>query len=123
MRQKAIANLRHALRKHVRDANLKVINDNDDHFLGYIIDISVTGLRVVGRQPLPVGRAFHFRLEGPGHDPIIVQGKGLWADILSEGDYVSGVVFDPPDIETRSKLRELRDILDRGAMTPHRARH
>lgn len=112
MRHTAYANLRHALRKDVYEANLRVRNDDDDLDLGRAFDLSITGMRILGARPLPVGRAFHLRIESAKTAPVVVRGTILWAEEAAADSYFSGVVFDPPSLELRAKLKTLRDILD-----------
>ena len=74
---------------------LRVIDLDSDTLLGSIVDISLSGMRLVSEVPLPVGKTCHVRLDiALGEDDkeqVVFDTTSIWTrEDLIPGQYESG---------------------------------
>ena len=90
---------------------LKLYLDNQDLFLGWVVEVSKTGLRVEGRIPVPVGVTHWFRLES--HEavdaglPLYLSAAARHVEQLDRETFASGIAFEETNGAQRTALERL----------------
>ncbi len=73
-----------------------------------VLDISETGIRLLLRQPLKVGKEFEIILEGPGTHEVKLIAKVIWTVETADGEYCVGACFGKPigysDLQSLSRM-------------------
>ncbi|MGL4553924.1 MAG: PilZ domain-containing protein [Gemmataceae bacterium] len=59
-----------------------------------VLDLSETGVRLVLKEELPVGREFELTFEGPAGTPVRLLGRVVWVVKAEDGTYCAGASFE-----------------------------
>jgi hypothetical protein len=73
-----------------------------------VLDISETGIRLLLKQPLKVGKEFEVILEGPGTHEVKLLARVIWTVETSDGQHCIGASFAKPigysDLQALSRM-------------------
>ena len=93
-------NLRKFKRRHLINY-LEIFDDETDRFLGYLIDLTVNGLKMVSREEMMINKVFHLRLTLPEEyckdQQVVFTARSVWCSPDGKpGFYAIG--FNAPQI-------------------------
>ena len=95
---------------------LKVSDADTKNVLGYLVDITVGGMRLLSEEAIPLDRAYSIVLEVPCPDgtsrPIELKAQSLWSRPDVNPDFLdTGFCFiDPPEEAAEEILRLVDDL-------------
>lgn len=92
---------------------IAVIDQDREHLLGHLVDISVSGFMLLSPGPLEVNRVFQLRLELPdacGGHVVRVGAESLWRENSNDpGKYWAGLQIIDISPENRQRIEKLID--------------
>lgn len=88
-----------------------ILDDDCDLCLGFLVDLSLRGMRLCGTRPIPMKRTLNLRIEvtTPENGPsVILPGTCVWCNgVAGTEEYESGIAFDLVTGATREALKSL----------------
>ncbi len=100
-------------KQHVNVDSYIAVTDTEGQAIGHLIELSMTGMGVIGRAPIALGRRSALRLiveahEGSNREYIDVEVEAVWCQERKAGGvYHIGFAFFPLSAKSRLRLTRL----------------
>jgi hypothetical protein len=84
-----------------------VVDCNTEQSIGHLVDLTMDGMRVISKSPIPHDTTYDFRIDLPekvkGNEKILVKAHCVWSDKDTNPDYFNAgfriLSITPPYVE------------------------